>query len=528
MPDQRPEQPDPNLEDAVEHLPSAETAAGGGEGGAGAASAGVQFMHSHLMKEPKGFWEDAWSQVLRRPGAVAGLTWVGIVAFFAVFSPLIANGHPLILRHLDENGRVVSTSYPLFTNLSSIDVMLIIGGVVFPVLFMLKLKWKRSERLMAMFFMTLQAGLILFIAERVAAYVQRPDVADWVREMERNPRFAAGAAGLIALLITLAFFMVPIVRRRAASVTVACIVGVVSWLVVANFWTLPLQTFPYLEMEANSEVSATYTLIPFSPHQRRLEMRMLEPGASERTRHDDPSPATLDDGRPSGPKYILGTDSRGQDVMSQLLHACRLSISIGLVSTGIAVIIGVTMGALMGYFGGWVDMLLYRVVEVFMAIPVLFLLIVAAAVLQPNIYVMMAIIGCVAWTGAARFTRAEFYRLRDQDFVQAARAVGLPLRSVLFRHMLPNGVTPVLVDASFAIAVAIQIEATLSFLLLGPTDQPSWGRLLADAIGEVGDFVWWIAIFPGLAIFLTVLSIVLVGEALRDAIDPKLKKAAQA
>jgi len=113
------------------------------------------------------------------------------------------------------------------------------------------------------------------------------------------------------------------------------------------------------------------------------------------------------------------------------------------------------VGALMGYFGGWVDMLLYRVVEVFMAIPLLFLLIVAAAVLPRNTYVMMAIIGCVTWTGSARFIRAEFYKLRGQDFVQSARAVGLPLRSVLFKHMLPNGVTPVLVDASFAIAAAI-------------------------------------------------------------------------
>jgi peptide/nickel transport system permease protein len=208
-----------------------------------------------------------------------------------------------------------------------------------------------------------------------------------------------------------------------------------------------------------------------------------------------------------------------------MLHACRLSISIGLVSTAISVVLGVTVGALMGYFGGWVDLLLYRVVEVFMAVPVLFLLIVAAAVLPRNTYVMMAIIGCVAWTGSARFVRAEFYKLRNQDFVQSARAVGLPLRSILFKHMLPNGVTPVLVDASFAIAAAILAEAVLSFLGLGPANQASWGRLLSEATNQVGDFKPWLAIFPGLAIFLTVLSYNLIGEAFRDAIDPKLKKA---
>ena len=224
-------------------------------------------------------------------------------------------------------------------------------------------------------------------------------------------------------------------------------------------------------------------------------------------------------------RFHLGTDSLGQDVLSQMLHACRLSISIGLVSTLIAVTIGVTIGALMGYFGGWVDLLLYRVVEIFMSIPVLFLLIVAAAVLPRNTYVMMAIIGCVTWTGSARFVRAEFYKLRNQDFVQSARAVGLPLRSILFKHMLPNGVTPVLVDSSFAIAAAILAEATLSYLGLGPANQASWGRLLSDATNQVGAFVWWLAIFPGLAIFLTVLSYNLIGEAFRDAIDPKLKKA---
>jgi peptide/nickel transport system permease protein len=223
---------------------------------------------------------------------------------------------------------------------------------------------------------------------------------------------------------------------------------------------------------------------------------------------------------------ILGTDALGKDVFSQMLWACRLSISIGLVSTGIAVLIGVTMGALMGYFGGWIDLLLYRVVEIFMAIPVLFLLIVAAAVLPRNTYMMMAIIGCVSWTGAARFTRAEFLKLRKQDFVQGAQAAGLPLRSVLFRHMLPNGVTPVLVDASFAVAAAIIAEATLSYLGLGPDGQPSWGKLLSSATGTTGTFVWWLAIFPGLAIFFTVLSYNMLGEAMRDAIDPKLRKAA--
>jgi peptide/nickel transport system permease protein len=225
-------------------------------------------------------------------------------------------------------------------------------------------------------------------------------------------------------------------------------------------------------------------------------------------------------------RVLLGTDALGGDVLSQMLWACRLSISIGLVSTGISVVIGVTMGAVMGYFGGKVDMILFRIVEIFMAVPVLFLLIVAAGVLPRDTYVMMAIIGCFSWTGAARFTRAEFMKLRNQDFVQAAKATGLPLRAILFRHMLPNGVTPVLVDASFAIAAAISIEATLSYLGLGPDGQASWGKLLSSATAATGTFVWWLAVFPGIAIFLSVLSYNMLGEAMRDAIDPKLRKAA--
>jgi peptide/nickel transport system permease protein len=225
-------------------------------------------------------------------------------------------------------------------------------------------------------------------------------------------------------------------------------------------------------------------------------------------------------------RVLLGTDALGGDVLSQMLWACRLSISIGLVSTGISVVIGVTMGAIMGYFGGKVDMILFRIVEIFMAVPVLFLLIVAAGVLPRDTYVMMAIIGCFSWTGAARFTRAEFMKLRNQDFVQAAKATGLPLRAILFRHMLPNGVTPVLVDASFAIAAAISIEATLSYLGLGPDGQASWGKLLSSATAATGTFVWWLAVFPGMAIFLSVLSYNMLGEAMRDAIDPKLRKAA--
>jgi peptide/nickel transport system permease protein len=136
----------------------------------------------------------------------------------------------------------------------------------------------------------------------------------------------------------------------------------------------------------------------------------------------------------------------------------------------------------------------------------------------------MAIIGLTRWSGYARFIRAEFLKIRKQDYVQAARACGLPLRSILFKHMLPNGVAPVLVSATFGVASAILSESVLSFLGLGLVDEPSWGQMLNEAITATGGFSWWIAIFPGLAIFLTVFAYNLVGESLRDAIDPYTKR----
>ncbi len=481
-------------------------------------------MHGHLVSEPKGFWADVWSQVLRRPGAVAGLVFVGIISLLAVIAPFIANGHPYIMMTLNEAGETVSVSSPLFNHLSPVDVALFIGGVAISVVLFLPLGGKRSTRMLACFYLSIQAGLTIFLAERIAMAAARTDAADWLRAIEQSNWFIPAASAAVATLWAVVFIFVPLAERKFIRAALVAAVAIVSGLIVATWWMPPPSVFDYRDREAAGEIRAIYAPIPFSPHQRRLDLDLLEPG---QTRLDSEKFVTQH-GKdvPAGPMYVLGTDGQGQDVLSQLIHACRLSISIGLVSTGIAVIIGVTMGALMGYFGGWVDLLLYRVVEIFMAIPVLFLLIVAAAVLPRNVYVMMAIIGCVAWTSAARFTRAEFYRLRGQDFVQAARALGLPLRSILFKHMLPNGVTPVLVDTSFSVAAAILFEAVLSFLLLGPTDQPSWGRLLAGAFSDVGDFAWWIAIFPGFAIFLTVLSLTLVGEALRDAIDPKLKKAA--
>jgi peptide/nickel transport system permease protein len=325
--------------------------------------------------------------------------------------------------------------------------------------------------------------------------------------------------------VTLLAALVPTVDARRYRFGAVALAAAAAFLAAAFAGGAELVNFErYLDDERSGRIrEVTWAPVPWSPQYTRSDMVAKAPGTRVA---DIPSMAEYRDTPFGERRLLLGSDALGGDVLSQLLWACRLSISIGFVSTGISVLIGVTLGAVMGYFGGKVDFFLFRLVEIFMAVPVLFLLIVAAGVLPRNTYVMMAIIGCFSWTGAARFTRAEFLKLRGQDFVQAARATGLPVSKILFRHMLPNGVTPVLVDASFAIAAAISVEATLSYLGLGPDGQASWGKLLSSATAATGTFVWWLAVFPGAAIFLSVLSYNLLGEAMRDAIDPKLRKAA--
>lgn len=230
-------------------------------------------------------------------------------------------------------------------------------------------------------------------------------------------------------------------------------------------------------------------------------------------------------GLDAGRTHWLGTEENGADVAARMIHASRIALGIGFVATGIALVIGTIVGGLMGYFSGVADIIGMRVVEIFEAIPTLFLLLTFVAFFGRSIYMMMFIIGITSWSGYARYVRAEFLKLREQDFVQAAVACGLPLRSILFRHMLPNGIAPLLVAASFGVASAILAEATLSFLGLGLVDDPSWGQMLNQAV-QSSTFNWWLAVFPGGAIFFTVFAYNLIGEALRDAVDPHTRHGA--
>ena len=238
------------------------------------------------------------------------------------------------------------------------------------------------------------------------------------------------------------------------------------------------------------------------------------------------SPTQIDLGAhlmPPGGGHWLGTDDRGRDVLARMIHGTRISLSVGFVAVSIYTVIGIFLGALAGFYGGRVDMIISRLIEVMMCFPTFFLILAVLAFLPPSIYNIMVVLGLTGWTGVARLVRGEFLKQRNIDYVSAAKVVGASDLRIIFYHILPNSLAPVLVSATFGIAGAILTESSLAYLGFGvPPPAPSWGEILSQSKQYI-DFAWWLTLFPGAAIFLTVTAYNLVGEGLRDAVDPRLK-----
>jgi peptide/nickel transport system permease protein len=389
-------------------------------------------MIKKTTEHRSGYVREILLSALSNKGARFGLYWILLLVVVAVFAPLIANSHPLLLS---ENGIVSS---PLLQNLSKVDTALFIIFFTLLVLKFLSVKIKYK--------------IYIFIS----------------------------------------------------SIVVSILIGLIS--------TSPSKLIVY-EQYRNFENQNQYDWIVRTPIVYSPKDYLRDYGD---TGLEEPLKA-------KNRVHIFGTNVNGADVFSRMVYATRIALGIGFIATGIAMILGIIIGGLMGFYSGIVDMLGMRLVEIFEAIPTLFLLLTFVAFFGRSLYLMMVIIGLTSWSGYARFVRAEFLRLREQEFVQSAVACGLPIRSILFRHMLPNGIAPILVAASFGVASAILAEAILSFLGLGLVDDPSWGQMLNQAV-QSSTFNWWMAVFPGGAIFLTVFTYNLLGEALRDAIDPNLKK----
>ncbi|MBN2310147.1 MAG: ABC transporter permease [Candidatus Hydrogenedentes bacterium] len=319
----------------------------------------------------------------------------------------------------------------------------------------------------------------------------------------RKNRLAMAALGVLALLAVVA----------VAAPVLANDVPLYMIKSGRSYWFPNLITYPSLtaenfyrsasRWEPGADEYALRTPIPFSPINQTLP----------------------DKKRPPGAKHWLGADGTGRSVAARLIWGTRISLTIGFVSAGIAVVIGMVVGALAGYYGRWVDTVALRVIEVVICFPSFFLILALMAFLPPSIYNVMVVIGLTGWTGIARLVRGEFLKLRESEFALAARATGMGDARIIFRHLLPNALAPVLVSATFGVAGAILTESALSFLGFGvPAPTASWGELLYQSQRLVSSGVWWLVVFPGAAIFITVTCFNLVGEGLRDAIDPRLRQ----
>lgn len=463
------------------------------------------------LRPRRGLLRRVIGDTLARWGARIGAAWIGFLAVLAVFAPLIANSHPLLMK---KDG---AWSSPMVEHLGPMDVVLFVGFFAGLVIWLLP-RLASGMRWLAF------AAVIVLTTVPALIFVEEPDVIVYERYREWLEDEKVERVVMAPIPYS------PSDRMRDRRIRVQLGPVAPSWAM--RWWGvrwLP-DTQRKLDEARAARAAAAEADDPETLAELDAQIEELTQQVQDYTKELS---ARI------GYGHLLGQDQHRQDVASRMIHASRIALAIGFIATGIALAIGIVIGGLMGYFAALVDLIGMRLVEIFEFIPQLYLLLMFVAFFPGDypevipglpvqrIYMIMVIIGLTSWAGYARFIRAEFLKLRKQDFVTAARACGLPLRSILFRHMLPNGVTPVLVGASFGVASAILAEATLSFLGLGLIEEPSWGGLLNQAT-RGSTFLWWIAIFPGLAIFLTVFAYNLIGEALRDAIDPHTKRLQQA
>ena len=242
--------------------------------------------------------------------------------------------------------------------------------------------------------------------------------------------------------------------------------------------------------------------LPMDPNATNLERKLLSPNSVN----------------------WFGTDNLGRDVLSRLLNGAHISLTVGFIAVFVSLSIGVTVGAVAGYFGKWVDNIIMRAVDAIMCFPSFFLILTAVALLGPSIINIIFVIGLVSWTGTARLVRAEFLTLRETSYVQAARALGQRAPHIIFGHILPNAAAPILVTAVLGVPDAILTEAGLSFLGFGvQPPQATWGNIIADGKTYILD-AWWLILFPGLAILIATLSFYLAGDALRQAVETRSER----
>jgi len=331
------------------------------------------------------------------------------------------------------------------------------------------------------------------------------------RDMVGNPRGVAGFCFvalmvLVAALSPLLATNQPIVCKYKGQWYFPAIVEIFQVRGTGHHWFNKSKPFNLPQFDAKTELApedfAVWPLIPF--HEYEQTSNFLAPPSAQ---------------------HWFGTDELGRDVAARMIHGTAVSVKVGFVSMGLAAVIGIIVGAMAGYWGGVVDMVISRIIEVIICFPVFFLILAIMVWFEPNITNVMIVIGLTRWTSIARYSRGEFIRIKQYDYVIAAKALGIGHIRIMFRHILPNSLAPVLVSITFGIASAILVESGLSWLGFGvQAPNPSWGNILRTAYDSLR-VAPHLVYPPCIAIFLAVLAYNLVGDALRDAIDPRLRKA---
>ncbi len=425
-----------------------------------------------------GFWSDAWRRFRRKPFAMAGLVYVVLLGIVAFTAPVIVGTKPVVCRYQ--------------------------GKIYFPCLYYLHPRLQnpifRRDRFRDEFYVSLQEKdlhswaiypLIYQDPERRVGKEEvdglRPPKVSATDDSSKAPAKAPGA---------------PKPAEPSPFEPV-----------VPSFGDPPAASF---------DSPTTGPGSPSAPGEFGNPFGDPFAGNADPTATQE---VDIETGPPNAYHWMGITDGRRIDVLAVIVHGTKIAMLIGFVTVGISAAIGIVLGAVAGYVGGWADILISRLTEFFMSIPVLILIIALLAVIdKPSIWQLMLVLGLTGWTGICRLTRAEFLKLRTLDYVIAARALGASVPRILFRHILPNAMAPVLVPITFGIAGAILIESGLSLLGLGsPPDTPSWGSLLNRGRTHF-ETMWWLILFPGLAIFSTVLAYNLIGEGLQEATDPRLRE----
>ncbi len=447
------------------------------------------------MKESQTYLDIVYSQFKKSRINVLALCGTGLIWAVAIFAPLITSSFPLIYIDRGEQGNGISSP------------------------------WLKS------LFYTNGEEVLQFLNITTEREIQGEKVQYTYKFFEIHPDLLFNML-MLAVIPTIIIWIVFIRRKQISAVrkwvrtfAVYFLIGIALTFIGSIKPLKPIfnPRFDYTEyaLENQDRDTALFVMVPFGPYQIDIEFEYHGP-FSRKSDVEGFTPKRTNDWK----YHLLGTTGNGYDLFARLLYGTRISITVGIVAVLIYSSIGTVIGAIAGYFGGKPDLIISRVIEIIMMIPSLFLIAILVGLTERSVYIVMLAIGIIGWTGVARLIRGEFLRQRNIDFVMAAQALGASKFRLIFRHILPNAIYPLLVAIPFGIAASATTEGALSFIGYGvrpPT--ASWGIILEEArrnLDTLGD-KWWLIVFPSLAIFATVALFNLVGNGVRDAVDPRLR-----